>query len=407
LEADMSISDAGNGGKLRLSDLGTRRFAVATAVSFSAVSSAPTPLYHLYQEILGLSPLAVTLVFASYAFAMVAAFLTVARLSDYVGRRPMILVALVLNGAALALFIEAHAAGMLIAARVVQGVATGIGMTTLGALILDADRRNGAVYNSVTAFLGLMVGTLLSGVLVSFAPLPTQLVYMVLFAATVLQLLALAVVPETNSGKPGALGALVPNLAVPASALPTLLRLTPLNLAGWALGGYYFSLMPSLVTVATGQTSLFVGAGVVSALVLTASIVVFALRGLPAARLLTIGNAGLAAGIVVTLIGVDAQSAALMLAGTVIAGVGFGAAYSGILRAILPLAGEKERAGLLAAYFTKSYLAFALPAILAGLYAPRLGLVTTSYAYGAALLALILVSFAVLRPRRPARMMEI
>ena len=90
-----------------------------------------------------------------------------------------------------------------------------------------------------------------------------------------------------------------------------------------------------------------------------------------------------------------------------IAGVGFGNAYSGNLRTLLPLAGEHERAGLLAAYFISSYMAFAVPAVLAGLAAPMLGLVTTSYYYGAVLIVLILISLLASLERRPARMMEI
>ena len=58
------------------------------------VASTPTPIYRLYQETLGLTPLAITLIFAIYSLTMVAAFLTVARLSDFVGRKPMILAAL-------------------------------------------------------------------------------------------------------------------------------------------------------------------------------------------------------------------------------------------------------------------------------------------------------------------------
>jgi len=69
-----------------LSPRATTAFAFLTAVSFSASTSAPTPLYHVYQQAMALSPLTITLVFASYAFAMLASFLTIARLSDFVGR---------------------------------------------------------------------------------------------------------------------------------------------------------------------------------------------------------------------------------------------------------------------------------------------------------------------------------
>jgi MFS family permease len=148
-------------------------FSVGAAVAFSASSSAPTPLYRLYQQGLGLSPALITLIFAVYAFSLLSALLTMGSLSDYVGRRPVILAALVLNAAAMILFADAHSAPMLMAARAVQGFATGAATTALGAAILDTDRARGPLYNSLTAFGGLSVGALGSGALVAFAPDPT------------------------------------------------------------------------------------------------------------------------------------------------------------------------------------------------------------------------------------------
>lgn len=377
-------------------------YSVLTAISFSATSSAPTPLYHLYQESMRLTPLVVTVIFASYCFSLLAGLLTVASLSDHVGRRPMILAALLVNAVALGLFVVATSPGLLILARMVQGVAVGIGMTTLGAAILDTDRRNGAIYNSVTAFLGLMVGVLAAGGLVAFAPLPTQMIYLVLLALTLIEAAILPAMPETTAGRSGALASLRPRVRVPAAARPILLRLLPLNIAGWALGGFYMSLMPTLVTLATGIASPFVGAVVVSALMLTASVAIIALRQRAAERLLTVAMQGLGLGIALTLAGTALHSVGAMAAGTVIAGIGFGASFSANLRMLLPLAPETERAGLLAAYFVESYLALGVPVVAAGLAAPVLGLVTTSYLYGSAQIGFVLLSAVATRRARPA-----
>lgn len=396
----MSMPDAPAAGRRAFSPRVTTLYAVATAISFSAASSAPTPLYHLYQQSMGLSALTITVVFGAYAFAMLLSFLTVARLSDYVGRRPMILAGLTISALALILFATAGSATQLILARVVQGIATGIAMTTLGATILDTDRKNGALYNTITVFLGLMFGTLIAGVLVAWAPLPTELVYIVLLALTVLAAVLLLFVPETTIGRPGAFKALIPHVVVPPAARSAMLRLLPLNIAGWSLGGFFLSLMPTVVAVATGAASPLIGALVVSALMFAASVSVVALRKLPAEQLLSIAVGGLVLGLAVTLGGIYLQSAAIMALGTLIAGFGFGSAYSGVLRTILPLAGDTERAGLLAAYFVQSYLIFAIPAIIAGLAVPVLGLVTTSEIYGAVLIILALTS-AMVGGRRP------
>jgi MFS family permease len=373
----------------------TAVYATLTAITFSTVAGAPTPIYRFYRETLGLTPFTITFIFAVYAFTIIAAFLTVARLSDYVGRKPMIFVALGLNAIALLLFFVAESAATLIAARAVQGVATGIALATLGALIADTAPRWAATLNSVTAFVGLALGALIAGVFVTFAPWPTHLVYAVLLGVTLAEMVILAWVVETTSRKAGAWGGIRPKLTVPKAAAAPMARLFPLTLSAWALGGFYLSLMPSLVIAATGVRSPLVGAAVVSALMVAAGLSSLAMRSLEAGKTVRVAAALLAAGILLTLFAIAAGSPLGMLFGTIVAGVGFGASYGGSLRVLLPLASAHERAGLLSAYFVESYLAFALPAIAAGLAAPRFGLVATALVYGSALALSALVTLAV------------
>jgi MFS family permease len=375
-------------------------YTVVTAALFSASSSAPTPVYRLYQEIFGISPFVLTLIFATYAFSLLGALLTVGSLSDYVGRRPVIFVALALNAAAMAMFIVAGSTAWLFAARAAQGFATGAGAATLGAAILDSDRSRGPLLNSVTVFLGLTVGVLASGALVAYAPAPTRLIYISLLCASVLLALPLWRLRETAAPKAGALSSLRPYVTVPPQALPAFVRVTPANIATWALGGFYFSLMPSLVAAATGVTSPFIGGLVVALLTFTASLSVVTLRNSPTDRALAIGTIGLASGVAVTLIGAALGLAPLLLLGTIISGVGFGAAFLGTLQAILPLAAADERAGLLSAFYVESYLAFSLPVILGGLSVPALGLLLTTYIYGAIVILLALMSLLATRLSR-------
>ncbi len=370
-------------------------YATLTAITVSAVSAAPTPIYRFYREILGLTPFAITLIFATYSFTMIAAFLTVARLSDYVGRKPMIVVALGLNAIALILFFVAGSAGTLIAARAVQGVATGVALATLGALIADTAPQWAATLNSVTAFVGLALGALVSGVFVTFAPSPTHLVYAVLLGVTLAEILALPWIVETTPRKAGAWTGIRPKLSLPTAAVGPMARLFPLTLSAWALGGFYLSLMPSLMIEATGIRSPLIGAAVVSALMVSGGLSSLATRTLDAGKTVRASAALLAIGIVITLFAIAAGSTAGMFLGTIVAGLGFGASYGASLRVLLPLASAHERAGLLSAYFVESYLAFALAAIAAGLAAPRFGLVATALAYGSTLALSALVTLAV------------
>jgi MFS family permease len=380
-----------------LSYKATTLIAVITAMTFAASGAAPTTLYQRYQETFGLTPFILTVIFGAYVLSLLGALLTVGSLSDYIGRRPAILAALSLNVAAMLMFITADSAATLIAARAVQGFATGLATATLGATIMDTDRSRGPVLNSVTAFTGLTVGSLGGGALVTYAPDPQQLVYAVLLVMSAAEALLLWYMPETVTPKPGALASLQPHVSVPARARRALVQVTPVTIASWALGGFYFSLMPSLVRVATGVTLPIVGGLVVSALTFSGAIAVLSLRGTSARRILSGGIPALVSGVTITLAGVQLQHVSLMLVGTIVAGIGFGAAFSGSMRTVMPHAEAHERAGLLSAFYVEGYLSFSMPAILTGLVAPIAGLPLAADVYGAVVIVLALGSLAMLR----------
>jgi hypothetical protein len=375
-----------------LSNGATTAAAVIAAMTFAASGAAPTALYHQYQDSFGLTPFAITIIFATYVLSLLAALLTVGSLSDYIGRRPAILVALVLNVAAMAMFMAASSEAALIAARALQGFATGLATASLGAAILDNDRSRGPILNSVTAFCGLTAGSLGGAILVTYAPDPRQLVYLVLLAVSAVEACILWFMPETAVVRAGALASLRPHVNVPVQASRAMVRVTPVTVASWALGGFYFSLMPALVRVATGVTLPVVGGLVVSALTLSGAISVLWLRSASARRMLSGGTVVLAAGVAVTLAGVREHLVWLMLLGTIVAGIGFGAAFSGTMRTVLPLAKTEQRAGLLAAFYVEGYLSFSLPAVLTGLAVPMVGLTVAAYAYGAAVILMALAS---------------
>lgn len=138
----------------------------AVLLTFLAASSAPTPLYASYQQAWGFSTFWLTWVFAVYAFALLVALLVGGRLSDHLGRRPVILAALLLEAGAMLLFHQAHGLVDLVLARALQGLATGIATSALGAALLDVDGERGPWLNSLTPLLGMALGALGCGLLV-------------------------------------------------------------------------------------------------------------------------------------------------------------------------------------------------------------------------------------------------
>lgn len=372
----------------------------ATLVTAIASATTPTPLYRLYQDAWGFSPVVLTVVFGAYALALLVALLAVGTLSDRVGRRPVILVALALLAVSAVLFWLAGSTLVLLVARIVQGAATGIGVGALGAALLDLDPQHGPMINSLGGPLGMGVGALGAGLLVDFAPWPLQLVYVVLLAAFAVEIVLVARMAETHPAPQRLrlhelIAGLRPRVAVPPQARGPLLAVTPVNVAIWALGGFYLSLMPSLLRDATGTQAAVVGGVAVAALTMSGAVGIVMLRARPAAAIVTAGSVTLLVGLALVLAGVHMHALWLLLAGSMVAGFGWGGTYLGVMRTLLPLAAPAERGGLMSAYFVESYLAMSVPAILAGAAVRSAGLVATTDVYAGVLVLLIGTTLAV------------
>ncbi|WP_277961997.1 MFS transporter [Pseudomonas sp. RIT-To-2] len=372
-------------------------------LTFLAASSAPTPLYHLYQEAWQFSPGMLTMIFGVYALSLLAALLTVGSLSDYIGRRPVLRVALLMNMLSMLAFIYARDVNWLLAARILQGFATGMATSSLGAALLDNDRSKGPLLNSLAPLLGMAVGGLGSGLLVQYAPWPTGLVYGVLLGLLLVQTVLLVWLPESVSAQPGALASLRPRLSVPPQARAAVWRMLPVNTAVWMTGGFFLSLAPSLVRAATGSTSNLIGGALVGTLTLSGAGAIHALRTVAAEKVLRLGTVLLAIGIGLVLLAANQQALTLFFIGAVIAGAGFGSGFLGSARSVLPLAHAHERAGLMSTFYVLSYLAFCVPAILAGFLVRSVGLVATSDGYGLLQIALCVLALVGMWLRRGAR----
>lgn len=379
----------------------TTGFFGLTIAAFLAAAAAPTPLYRVYQAHYGVSPVLITVVFAAYAIALLTALLFVGSLSDHLGRKPLILAALLIEMAAMILFIVAQGPAWLIAARIVQGVATGIAVASCGAALVDVDRVAGQVVNAVAPFLGMTAGVLGSSALVQFGPLPLQLVYGLLLAIFAMLAMALCLaVPETGLKRPGAWAALRPRVAVPRHIRRTFALITPINVAIWTLGGFYLSLVPALVAAVTGSRAPLTGGAVVGALMLAGSVTILVRRTRAAGANLSFGVLASSLGIIVVVAGIHLASVPLLILGAVVTGIGFGTSFLGCVGSIVPLAAPDERAALLAAFYVQSYLAFSVPAILAGYLAKTVGYAVTADVFGSAIVLASLAGLYGLRAER-------
>jgi MFS family permease len=385
----------------RLSTTAAFYLQASIVVLFLAGSSAPTPLYAVYQAEWGFSPITVTIVFGVYALAVLAALLTVGSLSDHIGRRPVLLAALALQAAVMVVFATADGVPALLVARVVQGLSTGAAVGALGAGMLDLDRAKGTVANAVGPLTGTASGALGSSLLIQYLPDPTRLVYLVLLAAFAAQAIGVLLMPETSASRPGALASLSPRFGLPANVRGPILLAAPVLVAAWSLAGFYGSIGPAIIRTISGSHSLLLGGLALFVLAGSGALSVLALRRAPARSMMLLGTVALLVGAATTLLAITLRSELVFFAGTAIAGVGFGSGFQGAIRTVVPLAAADERAGVLSIVFLVSYLSMGLPAVIAGyLVVHSGGLVTTAREYAVAVMVLAVIALAGLAARR-------
>lgn len=384
------------GGGVRLPRAASFWLLAALLGFFLFTASAPSPLYAVYQARFRFSPITLTSIYAVYAAAALAGLLVLGRLSDHIGRRRVVILALVIQIAGLIAFIAATGVEMLYLARLLHGLGTGIASGAISAWLLDlqpeGNPRLGSLVGGIALLVGLGAGALGSGLLVEYGPDPLRLVYWLLTGVFALAMTAMPFVPDVVERKPGWLRSMRPRIGVPADARSLFAASTPSLVALWALGGLYLSLGPSVAIALLDVPNRIVGGLVIGSLMGAAAVGSALVRNADPRVALIRGSLLLIVGVAGTLGAVALGSITGLYAGSVVAGLGFGPAFSGIFRSLAPLAPPDKRGALLASIYVVIYVSFSIPAIIAGVAVNRYGLLGTTYAYGLVVIALTLVT---------------
>ncbi|HEY4099018.1 MAG TPA: MFS transporter, partial [Baekduia sp.] len=384
-----------------------------TAITFTSLylaAGALTPLLVVYKNEWHFAASMLTVAFAAYAVGFLAAVLTLGSLSDYIGRRPVLIGALIVQLGSNVMFLAAPSIGWVIAGRVVQGLAGGAATTAFTAALVElapANRKRlGTNLGSVGLTGGLGVGSLLAGLAAQLTGSANSIIFIVLIVLTVLGMVVVVLSPESVARTPGALRTLIPRVAIPPATRKEIAAAAPVVAAVWMLAGLSGGLAPSMVhSVFHIDSDLVNGvAGFIAPA--TSAVVGLAFAGLNPRRAMTIGIYASIVGALGIISGALAGVLAIMMVGQAIAGVGFGASFTAALRLIFPLAEPHQRAGVVGVIYIVSYVAFGVPIVIAGQLTGPLGVVPTVAAYTALTLLLALISLGGqlrLRRRDPSR----
>ena len=148
-ESRLTMSDASTVAKEKLSRRVTlsRRASFWATAAFAvlafAANTAASPLYRVYENEFRFSPTTLTLLFTVYIVVLLVTLLLFGSVSDYSGRRMMLLAGLAFGAGGCGLFLIAHGVGLLFAARALQGVAVGLISGAASAALLDLRPESG------------------------------------------------------------------------------------------------------------------------------------------------------------------------------------------------------------------------------------------------------------------------
>src|SRR4051794_15599618 len=151
----------------------SRRASFWAAAAFAflafAASTAASPLYRVYEDRFSFAPTTLSLLFTVYIVVLLATLLLFGSVSDYAGRRMVMLAGLALGAAGCGLFLVAHGVGLLFAARALQGVAVGLISGAASAALFDLRPNGGAapVVSSAAPTGGQALGAISASALAS------------------------------------------------------------------------------------------------------------------------------------------------------------------------------------------------------------------------------------------------
>jgi len=370
----------------------------------SAAANMTAPLYPLYQQVLGLSPLMLSLVYAVYAVVTIPALLVFGPASDARGRVPVLTVGLVAASAGAALLSLATGLAALLAGRAMLGIALGAAIGAAPAAIAEAepngDRRRAALLVALAFVIGTAAGPVVTGVLGEYGPEPLRLPYVLLLVVLIPAAVGIASMPRRRI----ALGRWRPTRPrVPAGIRTRFTTGSAAAALAWAVAALFLALVPSFVGSALGIANLAATGLVVTAMLAFSAVAHVGGRSVPAPRAQAAGMCGLIGGLGALVVAGVTGSLVAMATAAALAGVGHGLAFLGGMDEVTSVAPTDRRGEVIATAYVVIYAAVAIPTVGVGVLATQIGMIPAVSAFAALIGTggLVLLTSLRARARRP------
>jgi MFS family permease len=371
-----------------------------------AAAGTPIPLYNTYRAEDGVTNADLAVVSVGYFVAAATSLLTLGRLSNHLGRRPVAVAALASAALSSLVLMGTHGVLALFIARLLQGMACGVASSGIGSYVIEiAPERPRWLPAAITGsapMVGIPIGALTCGALVEYGPAPRILIHALMATALVVCALLTLASPETRKPRRGAIASLRPRLQIPAHCRRLVFATGAAFVATWSLGGFYQAFAPPLAAEHLGT------ANALTAATIFASVMVLNPLGAPLSGRLS-AVTSLRAGMMLFMaalsgitLSLHAESVLPFIGASLVVGLAQGMALTGAIRALLARTQAGERAGLLSTLYLIGYCAAAIPAMIAREFTGTMNLSQIALGYAALGFLAALVAILAVPPPSPA-----
>jgi MFS family permease len=400
----MGVREVTAGSGVRSVD-GAGFFSVAAAITAIVLgANTPLPLLTVYQTEWGFSTALLTIIYGLYTVGVVITVFLVGPLSDTVGRKRVIVPALLLMAMGLVISAVAPNVWILMLGRLLQGLAVGAGVTTAVAQLGDLrpdprDHGRVALTATVATVIGLAGGPLVAGSLAEFGPAPTVVPYVAALLLVSGTLLAVWRVPETVRIRT-AFQLRPAKIHIPDAIAGAFYLATYVEMTAYAVAGTFAGLGSSFARDLLGIQGHFAAGLVVALLFLASAFGQLAVRHWTFRRAMQTGLAVLLMGLACFAAVLEWHSDVLFFLSAAVLGVGHGLAYLGSQELTDRIAPRETRAEVFSGFQLGLYVGATLPAVVVGFAAKALGFRTATLSFIAVVAALAVTGLFWIRASR-------
>jgi MFS family permease len=365
-----------------------------------AFTTLPTPLYPLYQQRDGFPTFVITVIFAAYGLGVMGGLYLAGHVSDYLGRRRVLLAATAVELVSAVMFVLLQDTASLLVARFLCGLGIGAVTATATAHLAelhaigrpDADARFASVVAGAVNTGGLALGPLVAGLLTQFLPHPLTVPYAVWIVLLALAFAALLLAPETVS-RPAVRPTYRPQrVSVEPDARPHFSAAAVAAAAAFSVLGLFTSLTASFVGGTLGLHSRLLTGSIVFGVIAASALSQIVLGARDVTERLRAGMAAMTLGLVLVAVGAWTTSLPLFAVAGVLAGAGVGLVFNVALTTAATVSSPEHRGETLAGMFLAAYVGITVPVVAAGVAVTFFPAPAVLVVFAGVVLAAVLVS---------------